>query len=210
MEASIEERLGLSAAQRATLEAFAAMATELNRRLNLYSRASTADFWTVHVQHSLALGLRPFQPGITVVDWGTGGGLPGLPLAIAFPATRFVLVDSVAKKVQAVRTMARRLDLDNVETWTGRAETWDGRAEGAVSRATAPLATLWEWTVRVLSRPEGELRCLKGGDLRAECEAARAAHPDLAIAVDPLEPVLGPVFRTKMIVTLNAAGQAAP
>jgi len=86
-----------------------------------------------------------FPASSTIVDWGAGGGLPIIPSAICFPEVAVVGVDSVGKKGRAVRTMARRLALDNLYAWTRRAEEWEGEAHYLVSRATAPLAELWQW-----------------------------------------------------------------
>src|SRR5690606_41790758 len=102
-----------------------------------------------HILHSLSLTFRKFPAGSTVVDWGTGGGLPAVPLAIVFSDVRIHAVDSVRKKVQAVRTMARRLGLENLDTWHGRAEAYPGDADFSVSRATASLSVLWSWHARV-------------------------------------------------------------
>jgi 16S rRNA (guanine527-N7)-methyltransferase len=165
----IEQRLGLQAGQIEQLRAFEALARDFNRKINLYSKESVREFWLRHVQHSLALAIREFPGGARVVDWGTGGGLPGIPLAITFPQVEFVLVDSVRKKTQAVRTMARQLGLQNVDVWNGRADEWGGTSHYNVSRATAPLSDLWAWSQRVLVPIEagqrewqGGLLCLKG------------------------------------------------
>jgi 16S rRNA (guanine527-N7)-methyltransferase len=165
----IEQRLGLGSGQIEQLQTFEALARDFNRKLNLYSQDSAREFWLRHVQHSLALATKRFPSGARVVDWGTGGGLPGIPLAVAFRQVEFVLVDSVRKKTQAVRLMARQLGLDNVDVWTGRAEDWGGTAHYSVSRATAPLNDLWAWSRRVLTPIEagegewgGGLLCLKG------------------------------------------------
>jgi 16S rRNA (guanine527-N7)-methyltransferase len=206
----IEKRLGLGGHQLEQLRAFQEMAQEINRRHNLYSEASAGAFWTRHVRHSLALATRSFPDGATVVDWGTGGGLPGLPLAIVFPNVRFVLVDSVTKKIQAVRTMVRRLGLDNVEAWAGRAETWDGRAHYSVSRATAPLRDLWGWThpiLEPLDAPPAAWRqgliTLKGGNLDQEIRDLADEFGELALEGIPLEPLLADAyFREKQILAV--------
>jgi len=123
-----------------------------------------------------------------------------VPLAIRFPDVTVVGVDSVGKKSRAVRTIARRLGLDNCFTWNGRAEEWTGEAHYSVSRATAPLATLWRWHRRVaveLSEPPGDgewpqgLLSLKGGDLSGEIEDLRAVDSDVDVERFSLEALLG-------------------
>jgi 16S rRNA (guanine527-N7)-methyltransferase len=210
----IEDALGLDARQRGLLDALEAEALAINRRVNLYSAASAAAFRARHVRHSLAIASRAFPAGAVVVDWGTGGGMPGLPLAIAFPETQFILVDSVGKKVRAVQTMARRLGLDNVEGWHGRAEAFDGACHYAVSRATAPLADLYHWTARVrqpLDAPEDAwapgIIALKGGELTAEVAAFLHAAPGWRVEMQPLTPLLGDAhFDDKVL--LHAAAPA--
>ena len=200
----------LTDAQRDRLQHFQKLALGFNQKLNLYSGASAEHFWQRHVMHSLALAVRPFPPGARVVDWGTGGGLPGLPLAVLFPDAEFVLVDSVGKKIRAVQTMARRLGLDNVTAWHGRAEAWEGGATHSVSRATSPLAVLWGWHARVAQPlpteagtwPPG-LYCLKGGDLDDEIGELMAAAPQLTVTRTPLPELLtDPYFRTKELLSV--------
>ena len=184
----------LSDAQRAALDAYVAELARVNRRVNLVARGATPGDLERHVRHCLALAERPFPGGAVVVDWGTGGGLPALPLAVAFPDVRFVAVDAVGKKTEAVRLFARRLGVGNVEVWNGRAEAYDGPTPHyAVSRATAPLADLWAWFARArepLAAPPGAwapgLVCLKGGDLRAEVDALRATFPNTEVSVRDL------------------------
>lgn len=188
----------LTEAQHAQLLHFQELALGFNTKLNLYSESSTEDFWGRHVLHSLALAIRPFPAGARVVDWGTGGGLPGLPLAVLFPSTEFVLIDSVGKKIRAVQTMVRRLLLGNVTTWHGRAEEWQGSATHSVSRATSRLTTLWEWHERVeqpgTQRETGcwapGLYCLKGGELGEELTELTATSEPLQVSRFPLMSLL--------------------
>lgn len=190
------------------------MAQELNRRINLYSETSASHFRTLHITHSLTIAARAFPSGARVVDWGTGGGMPGLPLAILFPEVEFVLIDAVGKKIRAVQTMARRLGLGNVVTWHGRAEHWTGEADYSVSRATAPLDTLWRWHCRVavksdatahLSYWQRGLVCLKGGDLQAEVQSLKQTAPTVCIESFPIEPVLDdPHFRHKVLMSVTS------
>lgn len=184
----------LDATQRAQLHDLERLFLEANQGVNLVSRRTVSEFERRHVLHSLALAERAFPAGATVVDWGTGGGLPGLPLAVAFPGVHFVLVDATRKKTEAAAAMARRLGLDNVEVWWGRAESWGGTAHFAVSRATAPLGDLWAWTSRVLiaqtatSKHEWRpgLLALKGGDLNDEIAQQRRRFPATEVKVEPL------------------------
>ncbi len=181
---------GLSPGQLEQLASYEREVLRFNRAHNLVSPAAAENFRAHHLTHALSLRWRSFPSGSTVVDWGSGGGLPAIPLAIAFPAVTIHAVDSVRKKMQAVRAMARRLGLENVEAWHGRAEDWPGETHYSVSRATAPLADLWQWHSRAavgLSVAEGDvwppgLVCLKGGDLREEVQALKEALPRASIA----------------------------
>lgn len=191
----------LTAGQRQQLNAFEEMLCRFNDRVNLISPETEDDFETRHLLHCLTLTARDFPEGATIVDWGTGGGLPAIPLAICYPDATVVGVDSVGKKGRAVRTMARRLGLDNCYAWTGRAEEWNGEAHYSVSRATAPLADLWQWHQRVAVDFDGSIHeedewppgllALKGGDLREEIEALRTADPDVDVDRLSLESLLG-------------------
>lgn len=192
---------GLDAGQREQLEQFEELALFYNRKINLISRDTEKYFGERHLLHSLAIAQKHFPPGSEVVDWGTGGGLPVVPLAIHFPDVRFYAVDAVGKKLHVVQTIVRRLGLKNLTTWNGRAEAWPGRADYAVSRATAPLVDLWRWFDRV-HKPStiapsdaatwGKgLIALKGGDITSEAEALKRAEPHLTVALLDLEPLLG-------------------
>ena len=205
--------LTLSAHQRDQLDALRGEALAFNEKLNLYSQASAEDFRLRHIAHSLTLASRPFPAGSTVADWGTGGGMPGLVLAIVFPEIAFHLIDSVGKKIRAVQAMARRVGLDNVEAHHARAEKWTGRATHSVSRATAPLDTLWTWHSRVAEPMESNgddwkvgLLCLKGGDLRDEIADLQAADADVHVETTPVRTWLDdPYFEDKVLVQVNRA-----
>jgi 16S rRNA (guanine527-N7)-methyltransferase len=205
----------LTAEQEKQLDAFEEQLLRFNQRLNLISSESERQFRVQHLLHCLTLTVRDFPDGCTIVDWGTGGGLPAIPLAICYPEVRVVGVDSVGKKSRAVRTIARRLGLENCFTWNGRAEEWTGEAHYSVSRATAPLADLWRWHGRVAVSLDGApsddewptgLLALKGGDLSDEVADLRGADPDVAIERRPLDELLGRngFFGEKEIVAVRS------
>lgn len=199
----------LSSAQRATLDAYVAELERVNRQVNLVARPASRDDLRRHVRHCLALATRPFPAGAVLVDWGTGGGLPAVPLAVAFPDVHVVAVDAVGKKTEAVRLFARRLEIENLSVWNGRAEAYDGLAPHyAVSRATAPLADLWRWSEPVRAPladvPDGcwapGLVCLKGGDLAAETADLHRQSPGARVETAGLADVLGPEWADKSVV----------
>lgn len=198
----------LSSEQKTVLSEFARLVANANKRVNLVSRGSLSAFHTAHIRHSLALAANRFPPGSTVVDWGTGGGLPGIPLAVRFPDAQFVLVDSIGKKTDLVRAMVLTLGLDNVEVVQSRAEEWTGRCDYAVSRATAPLSELWGWTERVLqpdspadkSAWDPGLIALKGGDLDAEIGELRKRYPRIQVSTIQIAELMEGPFQGKYVV----------
>ena len=145
-----------------------------NAQINVISRKDEENFYINHVLHSLAISkIIEFKPNTKVLDIGTGGGFPGIPLAILFPETDFTLVDSIGKKIKVVNEVALSLGLKNVTGIHERVEKIPGRFDFIVSRAVAPLADLLFWTKDKLDSenkndiPNGWL-CLKGGDLNDE------------------------------------------
>lgn len=202
----------LTAQQQKQLRQYEALLRRFNQRLNLISREDEAHIQAHHIWHCLALARRSFPPGSKVVDWGTGGGLPAVPLAVAFPEITVYAVDSVGKKVQAVRTVARRLKLENLYAWRGRAKDWPGAAHFSVSRAVAPLLDLWRWHVRIAvpiseqkehAWPSG-LLCLKGGDLQSEITALKEKFPNVQVKQEAVQPgVKSGYFADKYILTVT-------
>jgi 16S rRNA (guanine527-N7)-methyltransferase len=210
-----------TAEQREQLERFQEQLLRFNQRVNLISPETEDAFRTRHLLHCLTLTVRDFPDGCTIVDWGTGGGLPAIPLAICEPEVTVVGVDSVGKKSRAVRTIARRLGLENCFTWNGRAEAWTGEAHYSVSRATAPLADLWRWHRRVAvpldDAPSGDawppgLLALKGGDLSDEIADLREFDSDVEVERRPLDALLGRngFFGEKEIVAVRSGESRSP
>jgi 16S rRNA (guanine527-N7)-methyltransferase len=163
-----------SPAQIQQLAALGDLYRDWNAKINVISRKDIESLYTKHILHSLAIAAAfPIKPGSDVIDIGTGGGFPGIPLAIFFPNTRFHLVDSIGKKIKVVEAVSQASGLTNITTRHGRAEDIkDRKFDLAVSRAVAPLKELWTWARPLLRKPApgapSGLICLKGGDLAAE------------------------------------------
>lgn len=146
-----------------------------NSKINVISRKDIDALYEKHVLHSLAIAaVAEFPTGSKIIDIGTGGGFPGIPLAIFFPEVQFHLVDSIGKKLKVVEEVANTIGLKNVTTQHCRAEEIKNRKfDYALSRAVAPLKDIWQWTKPLLKKtpdsfPANGLFCLKGGDLNIE------------------------------------------
>ena len=147
---------------------------KLNEKVNVISRKDITSLEERHILHSLSIAKRfNFDPETKVIDVGTGGGFPGIPLAILFPETTFTLVDSIKKKIHLVEELCAFLDLKNVIPMNQRMEDLDTRADFVVSRAVTAFPRLYQWTHQLIrpgqsgSMPNG-LISLKGGDLEEE------------------------------------------
>jgi len=168
------------------LQQFAALEelyNDWNSKINVISRKDMESLYEKHVLHSLTIAAGFELPaGSNVVDLGTGGGFPGIPLAIFFPEVKFLLVDSIGKKIKVVDAVAEGLGLKNVFTRHSRVEDIkDKKFDFVVSRAVAPLKDLWKWSKPLLKKPKPDsttqppgLICLKGGDLHAEISESGA------------------------------------
>jgi 16S rRNA (guanine527-N7)-methyltransferase len=146
-----------------------------NSKINVISRKDIDSLYEKHVLHSLSIAaVIEFKTGTQIIDIGTGGGFPGIPLAVFFPEVHFHLVDSIAKKLKVVEEVVLATGLKNVTIQHTRAEEIKNKKfDFAVSRAVAPLKDLWKWSKPLLKKgntqelPNG-LICLKGGDLAQE------------------------------------------
>ena len=160
--------------QRAKFQALDALYRDWNSKINVISRKDIDNLYTHHILHSLAIAkFISFTPGSCVMDLGTGGGFPGIPLAIMFPEVRFTLLDSIGKKIRVSSAVAGSLGLENVVTVNARVESLPERYDFIVSRAVAPLSDLYGWVKGRFSR---SLICLKGGEVEAEAESCIARY----------------------------------
>lgn len=145
-----------------------------NNKINVISRKDIDNLYVNHVLHSLGIAkVTSFNPGTSVLDVGTGGGFPGIPLAILFPETSFLLVDSIGKKITVVQHVAESLGLRNVSATQIRAEQVKGEFDFVVSRAVTRLKAFYGWVHRKVKKHSGHelyngILYLKGGDLREE------------------------------------------
>lgn len=142
--------------------------TAWNEKINVISRKDIDNFYERHVLHSLAIAKSiTFEKDELVLDIGTGGGFPGIPLAIYFPETKFILTDSIAKKITVVNEVVKALQLTNITTKVARAETIKENVDYVVTRAVAKMDDLLFWSKH--KHPK-KIIALKGGDLKEELE----------------------------------------
>ena len=171
--------------------------TDWNQKINVISRKDIDNLYERHVLHSLAIAkLYTFLPGAEILDLGTGGGFPGIPLAIFFPETQFTLIDGTGKKIRVVEEVKTALDLTNIQARQIRAEELKQHFDFVVSRAVAQLDQLINWSFRLLKKkqqhaiPNG-LIALKGGNVQAEIKALPRKE---YVEVDPISNLFEEVF----------------
>lgn len=177
----------ISEQQRHQFQALLALYRFWNEQINVISRKDTDNFYERHVLHSLGIAkVYGFKPGMKVLDVGTGGGFPGIPLAILFPETEFVLVDSIGKKIKVVNEVASALGLSNVTGHHARAEQIPGMFDFVVSRAVTAMPVFVEWVRDKIKKGKDEdgfpfgILYLKGGDLSDEFKGLKGKiveHP---------------------------------
>ena len=176
---SIREHFSLTPLQVQQFTALGDLYREWNAKINVISRKDIDNLYPHHILHSLAIAkVLRFQPGTTLLDVGTGGGFPGIPLAILFPECQFTLIDSIGKKVRVATEVAQAIGLNNVTCIQERAEMEKGKFDFVISRAVMPLPDLVKLIRKNVSSkhnnamPNG-LMVLKGGNLEGEIHEFR-------------------------------------
>lgn len=174
MEEILKQFPNLTENQILQFQKLEALYQDWNAKINVISRKDIDELYTKHVLHSLAIAkIQPFEPGTYILDVGTGGGFPGIPLAILFPETRFYLIDVIAKKIKVVQAVVDALGLKNVKAEQIRAKNVKGDYDFIVSRAVTNMPDFVSWIKDKIKKqnkhnlPNGILY-LKGGDLREE------------------------------------------
>ena len=169
------------------LKALEGLYKEWNEKINVISRKDIDGLYEKHVLHSLSIAaVFEFQPGMEIIDIGTGGGFPGIPLAIFFPEVKFHLFDSIAKKLKVVDAVVEAIGLTNISTQHTRAEEIKNRKfDFVVSRAVAPLKELWQWSKPLLKNTKSEVRGRESGveSLETAGTNSRPSTPDSILPI---------------------------
>ena len=198
----------LNETQERQFEQLGPLYKEWNQKINVVSRKDIEHIYTHHILHSLSIAaFVQFLPEANVLDLGTGGGFPGVPLAILYPETQFMLVDGTGKKIKVVQEICEEIGLKNVEAKQIRAEEIkDRKFDFVVTRAVAKTEQLWRWTEKLYTAkqrhivPNG-LIALKGGDIEAEIkEMPRGTYHDSVPISDLFEEAY---FETKSILYIQ-------
>ena len=195
----------LTDSQKEQFEKLGPLYQDWNAKINVVSRKDVEELYLRHVLHSLGIArVWQFAAGQRVLDVGTGGGFPGIPLAICFPEAHFTLIDAIGKKIRVVQDVIHGLGLTNAEAHHIRAEDMDQHYDFVVSRAVAAMPTFVHWVHERIKIPDpgrkGGILYLKGGDLSEEL----ASYPQAKIY--PLHQEFDhPFFETKKVVYLPAS-----
>ena len=195
--------LSISPQQHEQFSALKELYKDWNLKINVVSRKDIDELYLRHVLHSLAISkIQAFKPGAQILDVGTGGGFPGIPLAILFPETQFHLVDSIGKKIKVVDEVVEGLKLANVKSSNSRVEEIKRKYDFIVSRAVAAMPTFVHWVKdKIAKNSVHELKngilYLKGGDLEEELSSYKTAR------IYPLKDIYDEdFFETKKLVYL--------
>ena len=203
MEEIIKQFPNLTDNQLVQFQKLESLYHDWNAKINVISRKDIDELYTKHVLHSLAIAkVQPFEPGTYILDVGTGGGFPGIPLAILFPETRFYLIDVIAKKIKVVQAVADGLGLKNVKAEQMRAENAKGDYDFIVSRAVTNMPDFYVWVKDKIKKQNKHalhngILYLKGGDLTEELkDFPKATEYNIADFFSD------PFFETKKVVHL--------
>ena len=194
----------LSPAQTEKFACLPGLYSTWNEKINVISRKDIENFEINHLLHSLAIAkFISFSAGTKVIDVGTGGGLPGIPLAIMFPEVQFTLVDSISKKILVASEIASSLDLKNVRCFPSRSEEIKGQYDFVIGRAVTEMSRFVDLTRHLVARKQHNsiangYICLKGGDLKDEL-----AQFDKRVTIENISKWFSePFFETKKIIYL--------
>jgi 16S rRNA (guanine527-N7)-methyltransferase len=197
----------LTTQQQQRFEQCFALYKEWNEKINVVSRKDIDSLFEKHILHSLAIAkFVQLRPNTHVLDIGTGGGFPGIPLSIYFPEVSFTLCDSIAKKITVAEAVAQGLMLDNTDFVIGRVEQLKEEFDFIVSRAVAQCEQLYRWTQHYIKEESSNPKfngylLLKGGDLKEELKALKQLNKKLIIEEHPLNQWFDePFFETKKLV----------
>jgi len=183
----IEKYFDLSPTQRDQFEKLGPLYTEWNEKINVISRKDVENLYVNHILHSLGIAkVASFQTGSEVLDVGTGGGFPGIPLAILFPDTKFHLVDSIGKKITVVKEISKAIGLKNVEAEQVRAEELKREYDFIVSRAVTRMKEFYGWVAdkaksKSLHSLDNGILYLKGGDLDEEMKELKQPYSEYVL-----------------------------
>lgn len=183
METLLKYFPDLTAVQKKQFEQLNYLYKDWNKKINVVSRKDIDELYLRHVLHSLAIAkLQPFKADAQIIDVGTGGGFPGIPLAILFPQTKFDLVDSIGKKIKVVNEVIQGLNLENAQSYNCRVEDLDktNQYDFIISRAVARMDTFVKWTKGKIAKENNHklkngILYLKGGDLTKELNKYKTA-----------------------------------
>jgi len=207
MELILQHFPSLTPKQIEQFEQLGPLYAEWNEMINVISRKDMDGLYVKHVLHSLSIAkIFDFPSGYKILDIGTGGGFPGIPLAIIFPEIEFTLSDSIAKKIKVVDAISTSLGLTNVKAVAQRGEQIDDYFDVVLARAVTRLLPLHNWASSRLNKNEGNdhpagLIALKGGDLVEEIDAFLDEQPDFIVEeYDLVEIFEDPFFETKKIL----------
>jgi 16S rRNA (guanine527-N7)-methyltransferase len=190
----------LSAQQKAQFQELGNLYAEWNEKINVISRKDIDNIYEKHILHALSIAKFQNLSGKKILDVGTGGGLPGIPLAILFPDADFTLVDSIGKKIKVVHAIVDSLGLENVEAFHQRAEKTKGKFDFVVSRAVTRMKAFIHWVNPKIQsdnpNDNSGIIALKGGDLEDEMAEIKRMYQEVSISDYFSEPF----FETKKIV----------